>query len=62
MVIFESPTLARSGACPGVADVRVNTPEGKGQGNQGKKYLDNSLVVANGVKEHGGSPLTHCGH
>jgi hypothetical protein len=43
------------GACPGIAHVRVNTPEGKGQGNQGKEYLDNSLVVANGVKEHGGS-------
>jgi hypothetical protein len=46
-------------ACPGIADIRVNTPEGEGQGNQGKKDLDNSLVVANGVKEHGNSPLTY---
>jgi hypothetical protein len=41
------------GTGAGVADVRVDTPEGKRQGDQGKKNLDDSLVIANGVKEHG---------
>jgi hypothetical protein len=47
------PDTGQISACPGIADIRVDTPEGKGQGNQGKKNLDDSLVIANGVKEHG---------
>ena len=40
-----------------ISDIRLDTPKGEWQGDQGQEYLDHSLVVAN-VIEHADLPGT----